>query len=86
MKGLPTSPKLLVVGDMDGVGYDPAKLAHLKAFVGQRHDLNELTEADLSIQAVYFADGTKWSAGDYYRPDTTRPGKFIVDNSEYPGK
>jgi hypothetical protein len=35
----------------------------------RNHSLKDLTDANVAIQSVFFADGTKWSGGSIYRPD-----------------
>lgn len=57
------------------------KYTNLKNFLATRqHLLKDLTEAHLTIMAVYFDDETHWSAGTLFRPDLNNPGKFLPVN------
>lgn len=58
----------------------------LKTFLATRNfTLKDLTEANLAIQTVFFADGTIWFGGTISRPDPTHPGKYIRVDENYNG-
>ncbi len=71
--------KLLAPNETVQISLSEENYAGLKNFLATRnHSLKDLTQARLTIMLVDFEDGTKWSAGDMYRPDPNRPGKYIA--------
>ncbi len=70
--------KILKPDEIDETALAPTSFATLQRFVAIRSDLSNLTTANLTVVAVEFDDGTHWSAGDIFRPDPNRPGKFVV--------
>lgn len=72
-------PELLAPDETAKLLLSVEKYTKLKNFLAtRRHWLKDLTEIHLTIVSVYFDDGTHWSAGTTFRPDTNRPGKFIA--------
>jgi hypothetical protein len=41
--------------------------------------LKDLNLVQITLTQVVFEDGTKWSAGRYFKPDPNNPGKFIAE-------
>lgn len=77
--------KLLIPNETAQIGFSAESYKALKNFLATRnHTLTDLTQAHLTIMSVFFEDGTKWGAGDMYRPDPNKPGKYIAID-EKPG-
>ena len=72
-------PKLLAPNETAQVGLSAEAYNHLTKFLATRnHTLTNLTEAHLTIMLVYFEDGTKWSGGDLYQPNSNRPRRYVA--------
>ncbi|MGA9772432.1 MAG: hypothetical protein WBV94_25590 [Blastocatellia bacterium] len=53
------------------------RLRLIKDFLAFRNfQLEDLNKAVIRISYVIFDDGTKWSLGDYYKPDPSVPGGY----------
>lgn len=71
--------KYLAPGESDEVTLQPDSYKKMKEFVAQKNDLNELNTVILTLVVVYFDDGVRWSAGSQFRPDPSRPAKYVLD-------
>lgn len=45
------------------------------SLISAKQPLSSITNCEISVATVYFADGTKWSHS-YWQPDTTKPGRY----------
>ena len=70
-------PIMVEPGDSAEITLPPNRYEGLKAFLGTKRPLSELTTANYRIVVVYFADGSAWSAGNYLQPDPANPGHFL---------
>ncbi len=70
-------PRLLAPEDTAELRLSPVKFKALREFMAQNWKIEDLTEMNYRIGAVFFEDGTQWSAGSYLRPDPDAPGRFI---------
>ena len=53
------------------------RLKLIKDFLAFRNfQLADLNKTVIRISYVFFDDGTKWSQGDYYKPDPSAPGGY----------
>ncbi len=57
----------------DGGAYDA-----VKSEVESRQSLSSVRSCVVGVANLYFADGTKWAAEHYYRPDPNAKGKYMV--------
>lgn len=48
----------------------------IKSLIEEKQSLSSVSRCEIWITTVYFADGTKWSPGHYWQPDTSRPGRY----------
>ena len=55
----------------------PQKYESLKKFLAERHRLADLTSVALRISMIIYEDGNGWSAGNFMRPNPSRPGAYI---------
>lgn len=46
-----------------------------RSLVTAKQPLSSITQCDLSVAMIYFADGTRW-AHSYSEPDPTKPGRY----------
>lgn len=70
--------KMVAPNEIAQINLSPERYDILKAFLATRHHLlKDLTEANITIQSVFFTDGTNWFGGAISRPDPNRPGKYI---------
>lgn len=77
-------PKLLLPNETAQISLSAERYNKLTNFLATRHHaLTGLTEAHLTIQSVFFNDGTNWFAGAVSRPDPNRPGKYIYDKDNH---
>lgn len=70
--------KSLKADEIDEVSLTSRSYETMRQFVNRRRELNELSEVDLTLLAVYFDDGTHWSTCDLWYPDPNQPGKYVV--------
>jgi hypothetical protein len=52
--------------------------SYIKQMIEAKEPIASVTRTEVYVDAVYFADGTKWSPAHYYRPDGSAPGKYTV--------
>lgn len=78
-KQKPDAPgmKYLRPGEIAEVSLNSTGYGKLKGLVAATKELDQLTRTNLSLQVVYFEDGTQWSAGEMFRQDPANPGNFI---------
>jgi hypothetical protein len=81
-KQAPDAPgmKYLAPGEIAIVKLDDESYQRMKKFVGRKSDVSNLNLVTLTLLVVYFDDGMQWSAGSLFRPDPSRPGKFVLDS------
>lgn len=71
-------PELLPPGETAELFLSAESHTILDNFLATRHHFTQdLTKIHLTIMAIYFDDGTHWSAGTVFRPDPNNPGKFV---------
>jgi len=71
--------KIVAPNEVAQINLSPERYEKVKAFLATRHHLlKDLTEANVAIQTVFFADGTNWFGGAISRPDPNRPGRYIL--------
>lgn len=70
--------KELRPGDTSEVTLGLKDYGQLKEALASRKDINDFTLVNLTVAVAYFDDGMQWSAGDLFRPDPARPGKFVI--------
>jgi hypothetical protein len=56
---------------------DEKELLALKRFIESRQPLNDLTQVTISLENVYYSDGTMWSGGHIRKPDPNDPKRWI---------
>jgi hypothetical protein len=67
-------PILLIKGDVSSIMLSDSDYGELKRFIENRQSLSSISKVVINIPTVYFADGTVWSGGILYKPDSTAPG------------
>jgi hypothetical protein len=71
--------KMVAPNEIAQISLSPERYEKVKAFLATRHHLlRDLTEANVTIQTIFFADGANWFGGTISRPDPNRPGKYII--------
>lgn len=50
---------------------------NLERFLQVRHSMNQIRKAQLEVGFIVFDDGTAWIAGDFFRPDPNKPGRYL---------
>jgi len=74
-------PILLTKGDVSSITLSDSDYDELKRFVENRQSLSSISKVVINIPTVYFADGTVWSGGVLYQPDSTAPGGMRAINN-----
>ena len=73
----PTEPLLLEAGEVTTLTLSAQQLKALKDFLGLRKfQLADLNKAVLGMTSIFYEDGTKWSQGNYYKPNADKPGGY----------
>ncbi|MFZ0420655.1 MAG: hypothetical protein WAM04_21320 [Candidatus Sulfotelmatobacter sp.] len=55
---------------------------NIRSLIQSRQSLADLTKCEVWVTTVFFADGTKWASGAYWRPDAATPGKYSLVPAE----
>jgi hypothetical protein len=58
-----------IIGERDYEG--------IKSLIEAKHAVSGVRKCEIWVTTVYFADGTKWAAGIYWRPDERQTGKYL---------
>jgi hypothetical protein len=58
-----------IIGERDYEG--------IKSLIEAKHAVSSVRKCETWVTTVYFADGTKWASGIYWRPDEHRTGKYL---------
>ena len=69
-------PLHLMPGETLAIGLDD-DYDKLERFIRFRHSMNQIRKAQVEVGFLVFDDGTAWIAGDFYRPDPNKPGRYI---------
>jgi hypothetical protein len=64
--------KELVVPIVSQSDYD-----NIRSLIQARQPLADVRKCEVWVTTVFFADGTKWASGAYWRPDRGSPGKYL---------
>jgi hypothetical protein len=73
-KAKSNQPIFLMKGDAINFKLSEEQYEEMRRFIETRQPLAGLSKVVVNVPLVYFADGTVWSAGTLYRPDSTAPG------------
>jgi hypothetical protein len=59
---------------------DDKRYSNMVKLIQERHSLSDISKAHVQVGFVVFEDGTAWSAGTFYRQDTSNPKRWIPLN------